>query len=138
MCVARQLFRDRQAAALAVQTILRAYMARQKYQALLRESKAGVIQKHVRALLARRAAQRQPHHDGEASGSRDHPCERTPSCAAYRRNPTGRAREAKEGAGHYPERVEGHPGLGPEVPGRDGEEGIRVEVAEWIAGGGGG
>ncbi|CAL8273588.1 unnamed protein product [Gadus morhua 'NCC'] len=41
MCVARQLFRDRQAAALAVQTILRAYMARQKYQALLRESKAG-------------------------------------------------------------------------------------------------
>ncbi|CAL8287708.1 unnamed protein product [Arctogadus glacialis] len=81
-CVARQRFRDREAAALAVQTILRAYMARQKYQALLRESKAGVIQKHVRALLARRAAQRRPHHDGEASGSRDHPCERTPSCAA--------------------------------------------------------
>ncbi|CAL8352336.1 unnamed protein product [Boreogadus saida] len=39
MCVARQLFRDRQAAALAVQTILRAYQARQKYQALLRESR---------------------------------------------------------------------------------------------------
>lgn len=32
MCVERKRYRQKQAAALAMQTILRAYMARQKYQ----------------------------------------------------------------------------------------------------------
>uniref|UniRef100_A0A665X0D0 Myosin VAa n=1 Tax=Echeneis naucrates TaxID=173247 RepID=A0A665X0D0_ECHNA len=52
MCVERKRYRQKQAAALAMQTMLRAYMARQKYQ-LLREHKAVIIQKHVRGWLAR-------------------------------------------------------------------------------------
>lgn len=34
MCVERKRYRQKQAAALVMQTILRAYMARQKYQAV--------------------------------------------------------------------------------------------------------
>lgn len=34
MCVEKKRYRQKQAAALAMQTILRAYMARQKYQAV--------------------------------------------------------------------------------------------------------
>lgn len=42
MCVERKRYRQKQAAALAMQTVLRAYMARQKYQAVRRNT-----QRHI-------------------------------------------------------------------------------------------
>ncbi|KAK0678126.1 MYO5A protein, partial [Pygoscelis papua] len=53
MYVVRKRYQCMRAATLALQALLRGYMARNKYQMMLREHKSIIIQKHVRGWLAR-------------------------------------------------------------------------------------